>query len=174
MSHKYPANEKELLELAALRTQYTIGDYEDGAYITDLMKVHPAQQPQLLNVASGSSSGGTIVGTLKSGAKKMFRGTLRGFSKGTLKKLKAQSSAAAYGEGASVSEEELAKIKDDIKKEWMELKGMQADDARKAFMEKIQSWNGYGANLFEVSHDMTTGPLEKSAKELWLAISAEG
>jgi myosin X len=174
MSHKYPANEKELLELAALRTQYTIGDYEDGAYITDLMKVHPAQQPQLLNVASGSSSGGTIVGTLKSGAKKMFRGTLRGFSKGTLKKLKAQSSAAAYGEGASVSEEELAKIKDDIKKEWMELKGMQADDARKAFMEKIQSWNGYGANLFEVSHDMTTGPLAKSPKELWLAISAEG
>ena len=174
MNHKYPASEKDLLELAALRTQYTIGDYEDGAYITDLMKVHPAQQPQLLNLASGSSSGGTIVGTLKSGAKKMFRGTLRGFSKGTLKKLKAQSSAAAYGEGTSVSEAELTKIKDDIKKEWMELRGMEANDARKAFMEKIQSWNGYGANLFDVSHDMTTGPLAKAPKDLWLAISAEG
>ena len=157
MNHKYPASEKDLLELAALRTQYTIGDYEDGAYITDLMKVHPAQQPQLLNLASGSSSGGTIMGTLKSGAKKMFRGTLRAFSKGT-----------------SVSKAELTKIKDDIKKVWMHHRGMGTNDARKAFMEKIQSWNGYGANLFDVSHDMTTGPLAKAPKDLWLAISAEG
>ena len=142
MNHKYPASEKDFLELAALRMQYTIGDYEEGAYITDLIKVHPAQH--------------------------LERRQTKGSSK---TKLTVQTSSTF---SVAVLETELTKIKDDIKKEWMGVKGMQADDARKAFMERIQSWNGYGANLFDVSHDMTTGPLAKSPKDLWLAISAEG
>merc|ERR1712086_1103338 len=83
LHRKYPATAKELVELAAYRTQFVVGDYEDGDYISDLVKVHPAQQPQL--ISGNSSSGGTIVGTLM---KKMKSKTLRGFGKGTLKKLK--------------------------------------------------------------------------------------
>jgi len=42
-----------------------VGDYEEGAYISDLIRVHPLQQPQLL--ASGSGDSGAS-GTLKKAA----------------------------------------------------------------------------------------------------------
>ena len=168
LHRKYPATPKELVELAAYRTQYVVGDYEDGDYISDLVKVHPAQQPQLM--AAGSSSGGTIVGTLM---KKMKSKTLRGFGKGTLKKLKGD---ATLKPGQEVSPEVLKNIKNQICDSWKKRKGLSRTDARVAFMEIIHSWNGYGANLFDVEQDAKhlTGPMKDWPKELWLAISLEG
>jgi myosin X len=172
MSRRFPAEGPLLIQLAALRMQYSVGDYEAGSYISDLVKVHPAQQPSLIAAGgAGGSSGNTIVGTLKGGMKKMFKGTIRGMSKGTLKKLK---SGGTMLPETQVSEKEMASIKADILKAWEPLVGMQPEDARKTFMEKIHSWNGYGANLFEVTHVSTTGPLAKFPKELWLAVLAEG
>eukprot|EP00039_Didymoeca_costata_P001385 m.52055 g.52055 ORF g.52055 m.52055 type:complete len:1903 (+) comp10770_c0_seq2:130-5838(+) len=164
MNRRYPADEKMLIELAALRTQFVVGDYEDGAYISDLIKVHPAQQPQLL---SSSSSGGTIVGTLKKAGTMFKAKTLRGFGKGTLKKLKGDGTMKG---GSKVGDAELEKIKKDIVLAWKPLKGLSPEDARVKFMEIIHSWNGYGANLFEVVQTTNT----KWPKELWLAVSLEG
>ena len=49
LNKKFPADDETLIKLAALRTQYTVGDYEDGAYISDMIKVHPAQaQPMAI------------------------------------------------------------------------------------------------------------------------------
>jgi len=168
LHRKYPATAKELVELAAYRTQFVVGDYEDGDYISDLVKVHPAQQPQL--ISGNSSSGGTIVGTLM---KKMKSKTLRGFGKGTLKKLKGD---ATLRHGEEVDPALLKKIKEDICKSWKKFKGVTRDDARKQFMEIIHSWNGYGANLFDVEQDAKhlSGPMKDWPKELWLAISLEG
>jgi myosin X len=163
MNRRYPADDPMLVELAALRTQYTVGDWMDGAYISDLIKVHPAQQPQLL---VSSSSGGTIVGTLKGSKKKSF-GTLRGFSKGTLKKLRGDGTMRPTVE---VDDKVLAKIKDQIVKAWKKLNGLTSEEARIKFMDIIKTWNGYGANLFEV--EQVSNP--KWPKELWLAISLEG
>jgi myosin X len=39
MNRRYPANDDTLIKLAALRTQFVVGDYEAGAYISDLVKV---------------------------------------------------------------------------------------------------------------------------------------
>lgn len=49
MLSRFPADDNTHIKLAALRTQFIVGDYEDGAYISDLVKVHPAQSEQLLN-----------------------------------------------------------------------------------------------------------------------------
>lgn len=164
MARRYPADDKMQLELAALKTQHTVGDWEDGAYISDLIKVHPAQRPAMINTVS---SGGTIVGTLKAKAKAKF-GTLKGFGKGTLKALK----GGTLKPGDQVSDAELEKIKAAILPLWKQHRGMSPEQARVAYMDKVHSWNGYGANLFEV--EQTTMTAQKWPKELWLAISLEG
>ncbi len=47
---------------------------------------------------------------------------------------------------------------------------MKKDDARRAYMDIIQGWEGYGANLFEVEQTSN----KSWPKELWLAISLQG
>ena len=81
MKGQFPTDDAGLTKLAALRTQYVVGDYEDGAYISDLVKVHPAQAQPLM------TAGGGVAGTLKKAgtlAKKAFSGTLRGFGSSEL------------------------------------------------------------------------------------------
>ncbi|EDQ90136.1 uncharacterized protein MONBRDRAFT_36712 [Monosiga brevicollis MX1] len=159
MNRRYPANEDTLIQLAALRTQFVVGDYEDGAYISDLVKVHPAQQPQLL--ASDSSSGGTLkrAGTI-------IKGTLKGLGMNTLRKLR----GGTIKKTGEVSDAEMKKIKDKIVGKWKTMQGMNNDEAREAYMSIIQSWEGYGSNLFEVTQ---TGKKDWP-KEIWLGISLEG
>jgi hypothetical protein len=50
------------------------------------------------------------------------------------------------------------------------LQGMGKDDSRRAYMDIIQGWEGYGANLFEVEQTSN----KAWPKELWLAISLQG
>jgi len=69
-----------------------------------------------------------------------------------------------------VDDKVLAKIKDQIVKAWKKLNGLTSEEARIKFMDIIKTWNGYGANLFEV--EQVSNP--KWPKELWLAISLEG
>merc|ERR1712070_1360626 len=123
---RYPADAPMLLKLAALRTQYVVGDYEDGAYISDVIKVHPAQQAQLL--ASTGLGGGTSTGTLAK-AKTMLKGTLRGIGSSTLRRLKGQKGASTMKKdaAAAVSDEEMAVIKAGIVEEWKQIKGMDKD-----------------------------------------------
>merc|ERR1712146_746668 len=71
---------------------------------------------------------------------------------------------------ATVSDEEMAAIKEGIVEEWKQIKGMDKDQARLAFMDIISDWNGYGANLFEVEQTST----KAWPKKLWLAIQLEG
>ena len=85
MQRRYPASDETLVTLAAFRLQYVVGDVEEGAYVSDVVKVHPAQQAQLLAADSSGSSG--ALGTLKK-AGTLFKGTLRGLGSATLRKLK--------------------------------------------------------------------------------------
>lgn len=163
MNRKFPADPETLNKLAALRMQYVVGDYEEGAYISDVVKVHPAQQPQLLSVSSGN----TIVGTLKKMGKAV--GTLRGFGSRTLKRLKGGTMKKKDGEP---TDEDIIVIKQEIVMCWQQLKNMSVDDARIAYMDIIHSWNGYGANLFDVEYVQQTK--NGWPKELWLAISLDG
>jgi myosin X len=163
MNRKFPADAETLNKLAALRMQYVVGDYEEGAYISDVVKVHPAQQPQLLSVSSGN----TIVGTLKKMGKAV--GTLRGFGSRTLKRLKGGTMKKKDGEP---TDEDIVIIKQEIVMCWQQLKNMSVDDARIAYMDIIHSWNGYGANLFDVEYVQQTK--NGWPKELWLAISLDG
>lgn len=160
MQRRYPADADMLIKLAALRTQFIIGPYEDGAYISDLVKVHPSQQEQLL----AQDSGGAL-GTLKK-AGTMLKGTLKGFGKNTLKRL----TGGTIKKGLNVSDAELAKIKEKIVGEWKKLKGLDKDGARLQYMDIVQSWDGYGSNLFEVEQSSN----KHWPKELWLAISLNG
>jgi myosin X len=164
MKKHFPSTDEGLIKLAALRTQYVVGDYIDGAYISDLVKVHPAQAQPLMVM------GGGIAGTLKKAGgtlKKAFKGTLRGLGSSTLRKLKGQ---GTIKKSEQISEEDLQKIKDAIVQQWMQYKGMSANDARLAYMDEIHQWNGYGANLFNVEQVSK----KEWPKELWLAISLEG
>lgn len=108
MQGKFPASDELHLQLAALREQYIVGDYIDGAYISDLVKVHPAQREQLL---AQEGSGGT--GTLRK-AKTMLKGTLRGLGNATLRRLK----GGTMKKVGVVSDAELAKIKENIVQCW--------------------------------------------------------
>ena len=126
MDRRYPAEEDTKIKLAAYRTQacgrgrnawlfscftqFLVGDYEDGAYISDLIKVHPAQQPQLLGDTGA-------LGTLKK-AGTLIKGTLRGFGTNTLRRLKGET----LQKTGTVNDAELAKIKDKIVAEWKRLK----------------------------------------------------
>jgi myosin X len=121
--------------------------------------VHPAQQEQLLAADSGA------LGTLKK-AGTMLKGTLKGFGLNTLKRL----TGGTVKKSTTVSDAELAKIKGKIVDEWKRLRGLDKDGARRQYMEIIQSWDGYGSNLFEV--EQTTN--KAWPKELWLAISLNG
>jgi hypothetical protein len=96
--------------------QFLVGDYEDGAYISDLIKVHPAQETQLM-----SSSEGGALGTLKK-AGTLFKGTLRGLGQSTLRKLRGESTGQTLKKGPSYSDAEVAKIKDKITSEWKRLR----------------------------------------------------
>jgi len=161
MNRQYPASDEDLVKLAALRMQYVVGDYEEGAYISDVVKVHPAQQAQLLG-GSGSTIG--VSSTLRKVAT-LAKGTLRGFGKGTLRKLRGGGTKKS-GE----SEEEVNVIKGKIVEQWTRCKKMTQDDARIGYMDIIHSWNGYGSNLFDVEQTSK----KDWPKELWLAISLEG
>eukprot|EP00049_Salpingoeca_infusionum_P017514 m.353252 g.353252 ORF g.353252 m.353252 type:complete len:1850 (+) comp16718_c0_seq1:158-5707(+) len=160
MARKFPADDNMQIRLAALRTQFVVGDWEEGAYISDVVKVHPAQQPQLLAPDQGGVSG-----TLKK-AGTMIKGTLKGLGKGTLRRLR----GGTMKKTGEVTDAEMQKIKDRIVKEWKKLQGMSQDDAREAFMQIIQTWEGYGCNLFEVTQTLR----KEWPKELWLGISLEG
>ena len=92
-----------------------MGDYEDGAYISDLIKVHPAQETQLM-----ANEGGAL-GTLKK-AGTLFKGTLRGLGQSTLRKLKGESSASTLKKGPTYNDAEVAKIKDKITADWKRLR----------------------------------------------------
>jgi myosin X len=168
MNRRYPADNSMLIKLAACRTQWMVGDFEEGAYISDVIKVHPAQAEALLAQNSQgtlSSAAGTIkkaVGTIK--------GTLRGFGKNTLRKLSGGRSGNTLKGIKVLSDAELNKVKGDIVNQWKTMKGYSQDDARLAYMAIIQSWEGYGANLFEVEQTTT----KAWPKELWLAISLRG
>lgn len=98
--------------------QYTVGDYEEGFYLSDLEKVHPAQQEQLL---APDAAGSGAAGTLKKAAGTVLKGTLRGLGMGTLKKLKSAGSGSLK-RALTVSDAELAKIKEKIVAEWRNLR----------------------------------------------------
>ena len=90
--------------------QFLVGDYEEGAYISDLIKVHPAQEAQLLDTSGA-------FGTLKK-AGTLLKGTLRGFGSNTLRRLRGET----IKKTVTVNDAELAKIKDKIVGEWKRLK----------------------------------------------------
>jgi len=161
MARKFPATNDELIKLAALRTQRVVGDWEEGAYTSDLIKVHPAQQSQLLAPDSGG-----VTGTLKR-ATTMIKGTLKGLGSSTLRRLRGGGTTKKKDD---VPDSELDIIKAQINEEWAKLVGMPADDAMDGYMQIITSWSGWGCNLF----DVTQATRKDWPKELWLAISLEG
>lgn len=161
MNRQYPASEDDLLKLAALRMQHKVGDWEEGAFLSDVIRVHPAQMPQLL-ASTGNTIGvsSTIKRTIN-----IAKGTLKGFGKSTLKRLRGGSRKKTEEEEKGINE-----IKNQVVAQWSDLKGMSESDARIAYMDIIHSWNGYGANLFDVEQTSK----KEWPKELWLAISLEG
>jgi hypothetical protein len=141
-----------------------IGDFEEGFYLSDLEKVHPAQQEQLL---APDASGLGAAGTLKKAAGTVLKGTLRGLGMGTLKRLK---SGGTLKRVLTVSDAELAKIKERIVAEWRMLKKMTKEQARQHYMAIVEQWGGYGCNLFEVEQTSH----RHWPKDLWLVISLDG
>ena len=129
MNHRFPADDATHIKLAALRTQYVVGDYEEGAFMSSLVKVHPAQQPQLLS-DTGAAAGGS---TLKR-AGTMIKGTLKGLGRNTIRRLR----GGTIKKSDQVSDAEMKKINDKIVKEWSNMRGMSNDDAREAYMQVIQ------------------------------------
>jgi hypothetical protein len=153
-----------LISPNSLTLQFVVGEFEEGAYISDVVRVHPAQQEQLLATSAAGPSG-----TLKK-ASTMLKGTLRGFGKGTLRMLTGGGSMKRSSSSSTVSDADLQKIKDKIVVEWKKLKGFSRDKTRQAYMDIVQAWEGYGANLFEV--EQTSNKMWPN--ELWLAISLNG
>lgn len=158
---RYPADDDMLIQLAALRYQYLVGPWDEGDYVSDLVKVHPLQQAQLL--AEPSSSGSGIAGTLKK-AGTLFKGTLKGLGASTLRRLKGETGIDEQ------RAKDLEKAKGKILTAWKSLKKLDKDSSRVKYMQIVQSWDGYGANLFEVEQTSN----KAWPKELWLAISLNG
>uniref|UniRef100_UPI00358EF764 unconventional myosin-X-like isoform X2 n=1 Tax=Myxine glutinosa TaxID=7769 RepID=UPI00358EF764 len=185
----FPAPADTLQLLAALRLQYSLGDFTRG-WTTDpsLEHIYPIGRIKA-RLASGHSLPSTpshgnnerkrslfIDGSLR---RSLRAATVWGSGGGGARRKSSTSSTSSSsssstsgdGEASTAAElwlqEELQATRDGVTEKWRKLRGTSQQQAMERYMNLVREWPGYGSTLFDVECKQGGFP-----RELWLAVSS--
>ncbi|EDO44785.1 predicted protein [Nematostella vectensis] len=160
---KYPAPETTLYLLAALRLQFTDGDYKPGAWVSELSSVFPMgrlkHQPKQEKLSRDRSANFSI----------KILDFLHDVRSRCLNRGGSAQNEPTEQDQKITAEEEQSAIKSSICEQWKKFQGVDQESAQQKYMEIVKSWPGYGSTLFEVdTKDPGLPP------ELWIGVSFNG
>ncbi|KAM4688660.1 unconventional myosin-X [Discoglossus pictus] len=159
----YPAPEETLQVLAALRLQYSQGDYSLHTNVPDMEDYYPMQK--LKSRITQSTKAFTPSERSERKRSSFLEGTLRrSFRSGSISKQKLEEEQMLD----MWVKEEVLSARTNIIDKWKKLQGMNPDDCMAKYMALIKEWPGYGSALFDVECKEGGFP-----QELWLGVSVE-
>ncbi|XP_053322298.1 unconventional myosin-X [Spea bombifrons] len=160
---QYPAPEESLQVLAALRLQYTQGDYSLHSDVPDMEDFYPLQK--LKSRITQSTKTYTPSERTERKRSSFLEGTLRrSFRSGSVSKQKVEEEQMLD----MWLKEEIISTRANIIDKWKKLQGSNPDQCMTKYMAVIKEWPGYGSTLFDVECKEGGFP-----QELWLGVSAE-
>ncbi|XP_077348143.1 unconventional myosin-X [Lithobates pipiens] len=159
----YPAPEDTLQALAALRLQYSQGDYSLHANVPEMEDFYPVHR--LRARVTQSTKASTTFERTERKRSSFLEGTLRrSFRSGSVSKQKVEEEQMLD----MWLKEEVLSTKANITDKWKKLQGLNPEQCITKYMALIKEWPGYGSTLFEVECKEGGFP-----QELWLGISVE-
>ncbi|XP_075069014.1 unconventional myosin-X [Mixophyes fleayi] len=159
----YPAPEETLQVLAALRLQYSHGDYSLHINVPEMDDFYPMQK--LKSRITQSTKVATPFERSERKRSSFLEGTLRrSFRSGSVSKQKVEEEQMLD----MWVKEEVMSARTNIIDKWKKLQGMQPDQCITKYMTLIKEWPGYGSTLFDVECKEGGFP-----QELWLGVSVE-
>ncbi|XP_040209467.1 unconventional myosin-X-like isoform X1 [Rana temporaria] len=159
----YPAPEDTLQALAALRLQYSQGDYSLQTNVPEMEDFYPVHRLRA-RVAQSTKASTTFERTERKRSS-FLEGTLRrSFRSGSVSKQKVEEEQMLD----MWLKEEVLSTKANITDKWKKLLGLNPEQCMTKYMALIKEWPGYGSTLFEVECKEGGFP-----QELWLGISGE-
>uniref|UniRef100_A0A8C5W684 Myosin X n=1 Tax=Leptobrachium leishanense TaxID=445787 RepID=A0A8C5W684_9ANUR len=160
---QYPALEESLQLLAALRLQYSQGDYSLHTDVPEMEHFYPLQKLKFR--ISQSTKAPTPLERTERKRSSFLEGTLRrSFRSGSVSKQKVEEDQM---QDMWIKEEVLSTRANIIDK-WKKLQNMTPDQCITKYMVLIKEWPGYGSTLFDVECKEGGFP-----QELWLGVSVE-
>ncbi|XP_056376909.1 unconventional myosin-X isoform X1 [Hyla sarda] len=159
----YPAPEENLQVLAALRLQYSQGDYSQHTTVPEMEHFYPVQK--LKSRVSQSTKVSTPLERSERKRSSFLEGTLRrSFRSGSVSKQKEEEDQMFD----MWVKEEVMSTRTNIIDKWKKLQGMSPETCMTKYMALIKEWPGYGSTLFDVECKEGGFP-----QELWLGVSVE-
>lgn len=159
----YPAPEDTLQALAALRLQYSQGDYSLHNNVPEMEDFYPVHR--LRARVTQSTKASTTFERTERKRSSFLEGTLRrSFRSGSVSKQKVEEEQMLD----MWLKEEVLSTKANITDKWKKLQGLNPEQCMTKYMALIKEWPGYGSTLFEVECKEGGFP-----QELWLGISVE-
>nr|DBA24655.1 TPA: hypothetical protein GDO54_012282 [Pyxicephalus adspersus] len=159
----YPAPEETLQSLAALRLQYSQGDYNLHTNVPEMEEFYPVHKLKARVTQSAKAS--TSFERSERKRSSFLEGTLRrSFRSGSVSKQRVEEEQMLD----MWLKEEVLSTKANITDKWKKLQGINPDQCISKYMALIKEWPGYGSTLFEVECKEGGFP-----QELWLGVSVE-
>ncbi|XP_018413949.1 PREDICTED: unconventional myosin-X [Nanorana parkeri] len=159
----YPAPEETLQALAALRLQYSQGDYGLHTNEPEMEDFYPVHK--LKARVTQSTKASTPFERSERKRSSFLEGTLRrSFRSGSVSKQRVEEEQMLD----MWMKEEVLSTKANITDKWKKLQGINPDQCMTKYMALIKEWPGYGSTLFEVECKEGGFP-----QELWLGVSVE-
>ncbi|OCT74399.1 unconventional myosin-X [Xenopus laevis] len=160
----YPAPEETLQSLAALRLQYTQGDYSLHTNVPEMEEFYPLQKLKARITQSTKVSSTSERCERKRSS--FLDGTLRrSFRSGSVSKQKQLEEEQMQEMWVK---EEVLSTRTNIIDKWKRFQGMNNDQCMTKYMSLIKEWPGYGSTLFDVECKEGGFP-----QELWLGVCVE-
>ncbi|XP_077978744.1 unconventional myosin-X-like [Glandiceps talaboti] len=162
---QFPASEEMLQYIAALRLQYSKGDFVNGTWINDLGSYYGVKR--LRSSKSQKEKENESPSRSHEKRENVIVGTLRGLGRGTLRRLQ----KAASDDSLLIDEvfkEDLSATTTSVIEKWKTLTGMSAEDAQEKYMNVVRKWPGYGSTVFDVE-----GKEGLFLGELWIGVSSK-
>ncbi|KAM4706262.1 unconventional myosin-X isoform 2-T2 [Rhinophrynus dorsalis] len=159
----YPAPEENLQVLAALRLQYSQGDYSLHTKVPEMEDFYPLQK--LKTRITQSTKVSTTLDRCERKRSSFLEGTLRrSFRSGSINKQKIEEEQMLD----MWVKEEVLSTRTNIIDKWKKLQGLSPEQCMTKYMTLIKEWPGYGSALFDVECKEGGFP-----QELWLGVSVE-
>ncbi|KAM5158485.1 unconventional myosin-X [Mantella aurantiaca] len=159
----YPAPEDTLQALAALRLQYSQGDYSLHTNVPEMEDFYPVHR--LKARVSQSTKASTPFERSERKRSSFLEGTLRrSFRSGSVSKQRVEEEQMLE----MWMKEEVLSTKANITDKWKKLQSVTPDQCMTKYMALIKEWPGYGSTLFDVECKEGGFP-----QELWLGVSVE-
>uniref|UniRef100_A0A6I8QPF6 Myosin 10 n=1 Tax=Xenopus tropicalis TaxID=8364 RepID=A0A6I8QPF6_XENTR len=159
----YPAPEETLQILAALRLQYTQGDYSLHTSVPEMEEFYPMQKLKARITQSTKVSSTSERCERKRSS--FLEGTLRrSFRSGSVSKQRLEEEQMQE----MWVKEEVLSTRTNIIDKWKRFQGMNTDQCMSKYMALIKEWPSYGSTFFDVECKEGGFP-----QELWLGVCVE-